>query len=135
MEIKTGDQYIEKYVFDKEEVLRFSALTGDDNPIHIDIDYVKNKGFRSLIVPGMLIGGVFSRIFGTIFPGKGSIYLEQDLKFLAPIEIGKKVFVLVEVTDILNCEKGIYKFRTYCQNDKKEVLTDGYAIIKYNGGL
>ena len=66
-------------------------------------------------------------------PGPGTIYLEQNLKFKKPVYINDTVTANVVVTEIINKEKGIYKLDTTIVNNSNEIVTEGYAIVKYVG--
>lgn len=71
--------------FDAEQVLQFSAVTGDRNPVHLDSEAAKRAGFSGKITHGMLAGSELSRIFGTEIPGPGTLFLRSDLMFLKPV--------------------------------------------------
>ena len=66
--------------FSERDVILFSNLTGDDNRIHLDEEYAKKSIFGEKVVHGMLVASLFSKIFGKVFPGEGSIYLKQEIK-------------------------------------------------------
>lgn len=76
---------------DAETVDKYSDTTGDDNPVHLDDASARNAGFDKRISHGMLLGGLISRYFATQFPGAGTIYLSQNLKFMAPVYVGDSV--------------------------------------------
>ena len=77
--------------FNQNDVISFSNLTGDDNRIHLDEGYAKKSFFDKKVVHGMLVASLFSKIFGKVFTGEGSIYLKQELKFIAPVFIGDTI--------------------------------------------
>ena len=81
----------------------------------------------------MLSGSFISTVLGTKMPGPGTIYLEQNLKFKKPVYINDTVTANVVVTEIINKEKGIYKLDTTIVNNSNEIVTEGYAIVKYVG--
>lgn len=83
--IEAGDTFKQKVYFSQEDVSRFAALTGDDNPIHLDPEYAASTIFHRPIVHGFLVGAVFSSVFGNKWPGHGTIYLCQDMTFKAPV--------------------------------------------------
>lgn len=87
MKLQIGDQYEHTVHFTKEDVLKFADLTKDTNPLHTDENFARNSIFKSIIVPGFLSGAVFSKVFGTLFPGIGTIYLYQEMKFKKPVFI------------------------------------------------
>ena len=83
-----GQEVSVEKTFQKEEVLAFSEITGDKNPLHIDEAFAEKSRFGGLIVHGIFVAGIFSEIIGMRLPGKGSIYLEQNLRFLKPVYVG-----------------------------------------------
>ena len=65
-------------------------------------------------------------------PGRGSIYLGQTLKFLAPVYIGDTVTVSVEVIGVRE-EKRLVTLRTDGTNQDGKLVLTGEAIVKYEG--
>ena len=128
--IKLGDFYEEKIFFSKEDINKFAEVTGDCNPIHIDEQYAKNSIFGGTIVHGILAASVFSKIFGTKFPGEGTIYLSQDLKFLAPVFPNVEYVARVEVAEIIK-EKHNAVFSTTLVDGEKNPCISGFAKIKH----
>lgn len=102
--LKKGDFYELELSFTQKQVNDFASITGDNNPLHIDEEFAKTTTFGRPIVHGFLAGAVFSRIFGTIFPGEGTVYISQEMRFRAPVFTGKTYKARVEITDI-NPEK------------------------------
>lgn len=117
----------------ESDVYLFAGITGDFNPLHVNEEIAKESLFKTRIAHGMLTGSFISTVLGTKVPGPGTIYLEQNLKFKKPVYIGDTVTVKVTITEILNAEKGIYKLDTIIENGNHEVVTEGYAVVKYNG--
>jgi 3-hydroxybutyryl-CoA dehydratase len=68
-------------------------------------------------------------VLGTQLPGPNTIYLGQDLKFVAPVMIGDTIKVVVTVTD-KRYEKRIIKLRTTACNQRGEMVIDGNAVVK-----
>jgi len=68
----------------------FARVTGDNNPIHTNAEFAASTMFKLSIMHGMLGSALFSKIFGTLFPGVGTIYLSQTLNFLKPMYAGKE---------------------------------------------
>ncbi|MCF8053895.1 MAG: MaoC family dehydratase [Deltaproteobacteria bacterium] len=98
--ISIGGIYSFKKSFSLVEVQRFAELSRDHNPLHTDVAYAKDGPFGANIVHGMLAASLFSAILGTKYPGEGTIYLKQDLKFLRPVFIDEEVTAMVAVTAI-----------------------------------
>ncbi len=110
-----------------ESVQSFAEVSGDHNPLHLDKDYAEKTMFGGRIAHGMLSAGFISTIFGTIMPGRGSIYMSQNLKFTAPVRHGDLVRAIVEVVDITHAKKRVL-FNTRCFVGDTMVV-DGNALI------
>jgi acyl dehydratase len=98
--IENGLQYKYEFSFSNEDVVGFAKVSGDANPIHLDEEYAKNTIFKQRIVHGFLGGSVFSKVFGTIVPGEGTIYMSQTMKFMGPMFIGEKYTAVFDFTDV-----------------------------------
>ena len=82
------------------DIVAFAAVTGDNNPVHLDADYAATTSFGERIAHGMLSAGYISAVLGTTLPGPGAIYLSQSLAFKRPVKIGAEVVARVTVTAI-----------------------------------
>ena len=114
-------------VITSEDVRKFSELSGDTNPIHLDEKYAKETRYKKNIAHGLMCASYFSGIFGTKLPGLGSNYVSQSLKFKRPIYIGDKVDVIVNITEI-DTRRERVKFTTQCSVNSK-ICIDGFAEI------
>src|ERR1700752_5378524 len=83
--IEVGQTYSHDFKFTQDEVNRFAEVTGDKNPVHLDADYAAKTMFKRPIMHEMLGAYLFSKVFGTLFPGEGTIYLKQSLTFMKPM--------------------------------------------------
>lgn len=118
-----------KKVFKSDEVMAFSDLSLDRNPIHLDEEYAAHSRFGRRIVHGFLVGSLISAVFGTKLPGEGAIYLHQEMNFRKPVFHGDEITATVTVTDIRK-DKSILYFDTKCENERGEVVIDGKAVLK-----
>lgn len=122
-------EHSEIIIFTDRLVEDFAKVTGDINPIHINDDYAKDTIFKQKIVHGMFLGSIFSKIIGTNLPGIGTIYLSQDMKFLAPVYLNKEYKVLVKIVDI-NIEKSrVFLETEVYDNESKLKCVEGKALI------
>src|SRR6187401_757528 len=102
--IKVGDIFNHDFKFSQDEVNRFAEVTGDKNPVHTDAAYAATTMFKRPIMHGMLGAALFSKVFGTLFPGEGTIYLKQTLNFLKPMYVDTKYDCIFTVKE-LNTDK------------------------------
>lgn len=115
-------------VISAEDVSSFAAITGDYNPIHFDNGYAARTRFGRRIVHGILVAGLISAVLGNQLPGPGCIYLEQTLRFLAPVYIGDVITATVRVTRIRE-DKPIVNLHTVGANQKQQVVLDGETVV------
>jgi acyl dehydratase len=126
--IKQGDIYTHEFSFTKEDVIKFAEVSGDKNPIHLDDEYAAKTIFKRRIVHGFLGASIFSKVFGMLFPGEGTIYLSQNLKFMAPMyenEVYTAKFTVLEVIP----DKHRAKIETLILDKEGKTITSGEAMI------
>lgn len=109
------------------DIIKYADISGDTNPVHLDADYAAATMFKERIAHGMLTAGFISAVFGTKLPGPGSIYVNQSLKFRAPVKIGDTVTATVTVSGKVP-EKKFVTFSTVCTVNDKPVL-EGEATL------
>lgn len=98
--IEVNQVYTHEFKFSQEEVNQFAQVTGDKNPVHTDAAYAATTMFKRPIMHGMLSASLFSKVFGTLFPGEGTIYLKQSLSFMKPMYVDtlyEAIFTVKEV--------------------------------------
>ena len=80
-----------------KDIELFAIMSGDVNPAHVDAEYAESDVFHQVIAHGMWSGALISNLLGTELPGPGTIYLNQSLRFLAPVTVGDTVTAVVRV--------------------------------------
>ncbi len=103
-DLKVGQKAVLKKKITENDINQFSTITGDDNPVHINEDFAKYTIFKKRIAHGFLSASLISTVIATKLPGPGSIYINQSLKFLAPVYIDEEISVNISVLEI-NKEK------------------------------
>jgi 3-hydroxybutyryl-CoA dehydratase len=127
-EIKIGDMdYFEKTI-SETDVYLFAGITGDLNPAHINQVESEKTVFKGRIAHGMLVSSLISTVLGMYLPGPGTIYLGQELKFLAPVRVGDTIKAEVEVIEKIE-EKNRLKLKTTCTNQEGKVVVAGVATV------
>ena len=127
-DLKIGQKASFKKQILEKDINLFSQITGDNNPVHIDEKFANFSIFKKRIAHGFLSGGLISTVIATKLPGPGSIYLNQSLKFLAPVFIGDIVIAQVTVNEIQSEKKKVILL-TECFVSEKKVLTGQAEIL------
>ena len=126
--LKVGQMYESSATISEEMIERFAQATGDHNPIHLSEDYAKGTIFKTRVAHGMLQAGILSGVLGTRFPGVGTIYLSQSLKFLKPVFIGDEITFCLRVLELFK-EKSRVRLETVCINQRGETVLTGEALV------
>ena len=119
-------RYIRKIITDRD-IEQFAEISTDHNPVHLDDDYARDTIFEGRIAHGMLTAGLISAVIGEQLPGHGTIYMSQNLKFLAPVRPGDLVHAEVKVVDMI-IDKRRVKLDCRCEVNGKNVLV-GEAMV------
>jgi acyl dehydratase len=128
--IRVGDTASCGVTITQSHIDTFVQLTADDNPLHLDPPTARAYGFERPVAHGMLALGAISRLIGTQLPGPGSLWVSQDVKFVAPVLVGDALTATVRVEQI-STAAGLVLLKTEVSNAQTGacVLT-GTARVK-----
>ncbi|MGD9568060.1 MAG: MaoC family dehydratase [Sedimentibacter sp.] len=127
-ELRIGDTAFFEKTITENDVYLFAGISGDNNPAHINEVYAKDNLFKTRIAHGMLTASLISAVLGTQLPGPGTIYVSQDIRFMAPVLFNDTIKAVVEVIEI-NLEKNRVKLNTICTNQNNKIVISGHAIV------
>ncbi len=127
-QLEVGDTAEFAKTVSESDVYLFAGVTGDLNPAHINEEYARKTFFKTRIAHGMLLAGFISTVIGNKLPGPGTIYVRQELNFLAPVHMGDTIFAQAEVKEIV-AEKNRVIMRTTCVNQDGTTVLDGEALV------
>lgn len=120
---------IHDFMITAREVNAFGASSGDMNPLHFDDEFARSHGFKGRITHGMIFNGWLTRLLGTDYPGKGTIYLANQTSFLAPVYPDAPHTVRIS-TPMANIEKGTYLILAQLRDEGGET-----SVLSYNDVL
>ena len=112
----------------RADIELFTALTGDRNPLHYDEAAAASSRFGGIIVQGGVTTGLLNALVAEDLPGPGSVFLQVDWRFLAPVRPGDEITAEGEVLEA-RTDKPIYKLRTTITNQDGTVVVDGTAVV------
>jgi phosphate acetyltransferase len=111
------------------DIQAFALVSGDINPAHVDVEYAEATRFHGVIAHGMWAGALISSLLGNEFPGPGTIYVEQSLKFQRPVHVGDTLSIRVTVvakdpsTRFVTCD-------CVALNQRGESVVTGIAVVR-----
>ena len=110
------------------DIERFTALTGDRNPLHYDEAVAATTRFGGIVVQGGVTSGLLNAVVAEDLPGPGSVFLHVDWSFRAPVRPGDEITAEVEVLEARE-DKPITRLRTTITNQEGTVVLDGTALV------
>lgn len=128
-----GDSYSEKFVITDDVVNKFADFSKDFNPLHIDQDYAKSRGYSRQISHGVIQLSYLSKIIGMDFPGPGAIWMNQTVDWLIPVLAGDTIEIILTIkgksfsAKILTLSVEIFN-----QNKKKVMIGESQVKLTEN---
>jgi acyl dehydratase len=123
-----GQRAQTRRTFTAADLAEYASLTGDHNPLYVKPKYAQKMGLDGAVVPGGLLGGLFSYLLGTELPGRGTNYLKQRLYFPAAAYVDRELTSSVEITRI-RPEKELVNLSTACTEPSGQVVCYGEALV------
>lgn len=114
-EIEEGMEVSFKYHINEDKMSKFLEITGDENPLHTDINYAKKAGYSEKVVYGMLTSSILSTLAGMYLPGEHSLIHTVEINYVKPVFISK-------------CPLTV-KAKVIKKDERFEVITLKYSII------
>jgi len=109
------------------DILRFTEISGDRNPLHYDEAAAAASPFGRIIVQGGVTTAILNAIVAHDLPGPGSVFLHVDWSFKAPVRPGDTITGEVEVLEV-RADKPITRIRTTVTRDDDTVVLEGTAL-------
>mgnify|MGYP001823754105 CR=1 FL=1 len=105
----------------------FTEISGDRNPIHYDADLAARSGFGEIVVQGGVTTAILNAVVAEQLPGPGTVFLNVDWNFRAPVRPSDVITARVEVLEV-RTDKPITKLRTSVTRDDGTEVIDGEAL-------
>lgn len=116
-----------KFVTERDIEL-FTEITGDRNPLHYDETAVEQSRFGGIIVQGGVTSGLLNAVVAEDLPGPGSVFLNVNWNFRAPVKPGDTITARVEVVESRE-DKPLTTLDCLITNQDNVVVLDGTALV------
>jgi len=128
-EIEVGQAAELAHTISEADVAAFAALTGDNNPLHVDAAFARRTPFQTPVAHGMLSASFLSTLIGTVLPGGGALWSSQTLEFHAPARVGDTLRVRAVVKQKSPATRSIV-LDVEITNQHGRRLVSGESIVK-----
>jgi 3-hydroxybutyryl-CoA dehydratase len=119
LEFEVNEDLIDKFIY----------LSKDNNPLHIDENYAKSKGYKSKVVHGNIQNCFISFFVGECLPTKEVILLSNSINYVSAVYNNQKIFFNSKVIRIHN-SVNLVEFKFMFENVNAEKLSFGKIKIK-----
>ncbi len=126
LQIGQSAKHTRKYT--QSDINEYVDICGDFNQLHTNYKFVKTNGFKNLVVPMPLIGGLFSYLLGTKLPGRGTNWLKLSLNLLQPVCLDEKIKAKVRITRI-RAEKSLINLELTALGPHSRMICRGEALV------
>lgn len=109
-----------------EHVKAYASITGDYNPLHFDEEFAVRTTFGRLVVQGGLTTGLLHALVAMDMPGPGTVFLNQNWQFTAPVFIGDTITADVEVLKVHE-SKPVTQLKIVISRQDGDVVLEGEA--------
>ena len=111
----------------------YGHLTSDMNPIHFDDEAAQSIGFESRIAHGIIVNGVASRFFGTVWPGPGCLFVGYAYRFLKPIYTSRNYEIIITFP-LIDESRGFAKALLRVVDETGDLCVLSYHDLRFGGG-
>jgi acyl dehydratase len=126
--IEVGSVAHRTRIVEERDIALFTEISGDRNPLHYDPDAAARSRFGRIIVQGGVTTALLNAVVAEDLPGPGSVFLNVDWNFLAPVHPGDEITAEVEVLE-MRTDKPITRLRTTVFNQDGTPVVDGVAVV------
>jgi acyl dehydratase len=109
------------------DIERFTEISGDRNPLHYDVEAARATPFGEIIVQGGVTSAILNALVAEDLPGPGTVFLQVNWRFNAPVRPGDTITGFAEVTEV-RPDKPITKLRTRVTRNDGTVVLEGDAV-------
>ena len=101
----------------------FTEMSGDRNPLHYDEEAARGTRFGGIVVQGGITSAILNAVVGEDLPGPGTVFLQVNWNFKAPVRPGDHITGEVEITKVRE-DKPITELKT------RVLLSDGSVVLE-----
>jgi acyl dehydratase len=130
--LQVGQVEVVDRIFAQSDFDRFAALSGDDNPIHVDPEFAARTKFGRTVAHGMFLYSVVCSVLGTQLPGPGTMQVEQELIFPSATFAGERVAIELRIAEVRPAE-GLADLSTAVTRPDGNAGLQGRTLVRLPG--
>lgn len=127
-ELRVGDTASLVRMVGHIEIDLLAAMIDGSTPTRIDMAPQATAPINNILADGLWTGSLVSAVLGARLPGPGTVYLEQDFRFVKPVTAGDRITATVRVAQKIPENRTVI-LETTCSNQKGEFVLTGTATV------
>ncbi|HSI94191.1 MAG TPA: MaoC family dehydratase [Jiangellaceae bacterium] len=124
---RAGDRAELSRTVEASDIELFTRISGDRNPLHYDEAAARASRFGEIIVQGGVTTAILNAVVAERLPGPGTVFLNVNWDFRAPVRPGDEITGAVEVLEVRD-DKPITKLRTTVTRQDGTLVLEGTAL-------
>ena len=120
---EVGQKAQRSRVVTPRDIELFTEMSGDKNPLHYDEEVARATRFGGIVVQGGVTSAILNAVVAEDLPGPGTVFLQVNWRFKAPVRPGDTITGEVEVTKVRD-DKPITELTT------RVLLPDGTVVLE-----
>ncbi|WP_068923289.1 MaoC family dehydratase [Planobispora rosea] len=124
---RPGDRAELSRTVEAADIELFTRISGDRNPLHYDEQAAADSRFGGIIVQGGVTSAILNAVVAERLPGPGTVFLNVNWNFLAPVRPGDEITGAVQVIEV-RTDKPITKLRTTVTRQDGTLVLEGTAV-------
>jgi 3-hydroxybutyryl-CoA dehydratase len=129
-DLREGQDHFATFTIGDSELSTFVRLTGDTAPVHTDPVHAADMGFGGLLVHGLLVGSMYSRLLGCELPGPNTVISKLSLDMMLPVFVGDTLVYKVVVSR-LHVSVGAVALALSASNKMNQIVNRGSAVCVF----
>ena len=127
-EIQVGDTARLSREVKREDIELFAVVSGDFNPSHLDDEFARSSTLGQVVAHGMLSGAMISAVLGNRFPGPGTVYVSQNLRFGSVVHVGDTLNITLTCLEKI-ADKQHVRIGCEVMNQNDVIVAQGEAVV------
>ena len=129
-ELAVGERFVlPSRTMTEADFAAFRQVSGDNHPIHYDVEYCRAQGHPGLLAHGLQVlcftaagAGTFPHVIGDALIG----FLEQSARFLKPVYAGDTLYPALTVSELVpQRSTGVIALAVSVHNQRGELVLTG----------
>ena len=117
------------YCITPEVYSSFLASSGDQSPIHVDEAYARQAGYPGRVMHGTILNGFVSHFIGMVFPGRRSLLLSVDLRYLQPCYLQDEIVLEASIAQKLETHRVVVLNLRILRVSDQIIIANGRAQV------